>query len=108
MNFLFSSFLVGVDDKTNQHQKRAVSDGSITTNLNDYTTAKSRGLHQYIAAELDKNYRGAFVIGDGKTYGKYTNPKLETGHKYDVIFGVVSELDGVSFIFRIHFISFLV
>ncbi|XP_064626438.1 receptor-type tyrosine-protein phosphatase mu-like [Lineus longissimus] len=90
-----SSFFVGVEDKTNQRQKRiATIDSSTTDNLTDYTTAKQRGLHQYIAAELDKGYNGPFIIGDGKTYGKYTNPKLETGHKYNVIFGVVSDLDG--------------
>ncbi|XP_064626454.1 receptor-type tyrosine-protein phosphatase T-like [Lineus longissimus] len=64
--------------------------------LTDHETAKEKGYTSYIAAELDANFSGPFVIGDGKTYGGYKNPPLTKGQKYDVIFGIVLTVGGVT------------
>jgi hypothetical protein len=64
--------------------------------LTNHTTAKEKGYPGYIAAELPANFSGPFVIGDGGTYGAYYNPPLVKGEKYDIIFGMVFTVGGVS------------
>jgi hypothetical protein len=57
-------------------------------NLTDYSSAKEKGLHYYIAAEINPNSRSfpqIFSLGNGKFYGKYKNVELEKGKKYEVL-----------------------
>ena len=64
--------------------------------LVDHDTAARRGLTCYVAANLDVTVEQVFVIGDNRTYGGYHNAPLETGLEYEVWYGVVIDVDGVS------------
>ena len=58
------------------------------------------GHNCYIAAQLYPaeiaQMQDTFTVGDKKTYGDYYNAPLEKGQKYDLWFGLVREVDGVS------------
>lgn len=66
--------------------------------LTSYHKAKLQNLSCYIAAEfesMDSEFQ-EFVVGDNKTYGGYYNAPLEKGQAYDVWYGVINIVDGVS------------
>lgn len=87
---LVSAVRIGVDKLVNSRRKRSTQlTRQEHTQIFDYQTAKEYGHRFYIAAELNASFSGVFIIGDGKTYGGYYNPPLETGQKYNVIFGIV-------------------
>lgn len=62
--------------------------------LGSWKQAEESGLPYYIAAELDydrDNKSRKFVVGDGKRYGRYTNPPLDnTNSDLHISLGVVS------------------
>lgn len=67
-----------------------------TSLLGNWKKADQDGLPYYIAAELDYDRPGdnktrKFIVGDGKRYGRYTNPPLNNKEAdYHVSLGVVS------------------
>ncbi|TMW48687.1 hypothetical protein DOY81_006230 [Sarcophaga bullata] len=83
-----------VDDSLSQ-----VFDESL---LGSWKKADEDGLAYYIAAELDYDRIGdnktrKFVVGDGKRYGRYTNPPLNMKNAdFHISLGVVSTLNGIT------------
>ena len=68
--------------------------------LVDYSTAMKKRLNCYIAAEIPHiSDELDFVIGDNKTHGGYHNAKLNSAWLYDVWYGIVVTVDGVSLLF---------
>lgn len=66
--------------------------------LDSWKQAEESGLPYYIAAELDYdrfdgNQTRTFIVGDGKRYGRYSNPPLDNKNSdLHVSLGVVSDL----------------
>jgi hypothetical protein len=94
---------VGVENLKKRRKRSSPLTEEQQSQLTDHKTAKANGYSSYIAAELDANYTGPFIIGDGKTYGDYYNPPLETG-QYDVIFGIVFIAGGVGLFMFVFFV----
>ena len=68
-----------------------------TSQLVDYQSSVDQGLDCYIAAEIpDVKQRREFVVGDNHTYNGYYNAPLQRGESYDVWFGVMITVDGVT------------
>ncbi|XP_046804109.1 putative tyrosine-protein kinase Wsck [Lucilia cuprina] len=73
-----------------------------TSLLGSWKKADEDGLPYYIAAELDYDRPGdnktrKFIVGDGKRYGRYTNPPLDNKNSdFHVSLGVVSTLNGIT------------
>ena len=102
MHYRFSINQIVVERRAPQDQKsrrrREVHQPcNLTHNeLLNHTLAEQQGIGCYVAADLDVVVEQIFVIGDNRTYGHYHNVPLETGHQYDVWFGVIVTVDGVS------------
>ncbi|XP_013099523.1 putative inactive tyrosine-protein kinase Wsck [Stomoxys calcitrans] len=70
--------------------------------LGSWRQAEESGLPYYIAAELDYDRPGdnktrKFVVGDGKRYGRYTNPPLDNKNSdLHISLGVVSTLNNIT------------
>ncbi|XP_013415221.1 receptor-type tyrosine-protein phosphatase kappa isoform X1 [Lingula anatina] len=94
--------IVSVGDKyrivvelMSRRRKRDVN--SDTRNLTSYREAMDLNLNYYITAEVDSTRLGAeFTVGDNQTYGGYQNTPLVEGQTYDIYFGVLSSIDGVT------------
>ena len=57
------------------------------------------GVHAGVVyVKLLLNFRENFTIGDNQTYDGYLNAPLIKGAKYKIYYGLISELNGVSFI----------
>ncbi|XP_045113569.1 putative tyrosine-protein kinase Wsck isoform X4 [Portunus trituberculatus] len=71
--------------------------------LDDFSTANSKNLPFYIAAQLPKeNFETIFEVGNGKHYGRYYNAPLREGVDYHVILGVVSTLNETKTAYSTH------
>lgn len=66
--------------------------------LFDHDTAMKMKLTCYVAARLEVKVEQVFVVGDNRTYMGFHNAPLETSQKYDVWYGVIVDIDGVSWI----------
>lgn len=65
--------------------------------LSDYHTAMRLGDLCYIAAEmLIIHQETMFIVGDNKTHGGYYNAPLKLEEDYQIWFGLVVTVDGVS------------
>lgn len=70
--------------------------------LGTWKQAEENGIPYYIAAELeydrfDGNQTRKFIVGDGRRYGRYSNPPLDNKNSdLHVSLGVVSTLNGIS------------
>ena len=64
--------------------------------LHGFSVAKQQNEPCYIAAELEDNHEGVFIVGDNRTYGGYYNAPLEKKRAYDIWLGTVLTVDGVS------------
>ncbi|CAH1153443.1 unnamed protein product [Phaedon cochleariae] len=65
-------------------------------NLGSYHEANKNDWAYYIAAELEpKDIHKVFVVGDGRSYGKYYNAPLDPNINYNVMLALVSKLNGI-------------
>ena len=76
--------------------KRSTS--SLPGNILNYKEAMANGNRYYIAARFVRDEQQVpkkFVLGDGETYGGYTNAPLEPITKYKVYVRAATEVNGV-------------
>ncbi|XP_074641439.1 receptor-type tyrosine-protein phosphatase kappa-like [Tubulanus polymorphus] len=95
-----SAYQIGIIKSTSaagSRSRRSVNrlDDSTIDKLTNYNAAQREGLGYYIAAEL-YDLPPQFVLGDNKTYNGYYNAPLDTGAEIDVLFGVISTVNGES------------
>ena len=76
--------------------KRSTS--SLPDNILGYKEAMAKGDQYYIAARFERDKEQVprkFVLGDGGTYGGYTNAPLEPMTQYKVYVRAATEVNGV-------------
>ena len=77
-----------IDDEEVLRKKRALPDPATAMRLPGYTTAQ-------LSRDEVKVSRD-FIVGDGRTYGGFTNDLLRKNEDYNIYYVVASSLDGVT------------
>uniref|UniRef100_T1P8M4 Protein tyrosine kinase n=1 Tax=Musca domestica TaxID=7370 RepID=T1P8M4_MUSDO len=85
-----------------EHVDDAITQPFDSALLGSHSEAEENGLPYYIAAELDYDRPGdnktrKFIVGDGKRYGRYTNPPLDNKNSdVHISLAVVSTLNNIT------------
>ena len=83
---------------TRRRRAAAVTPCHLTpSQLLAYDAAMSHGHRCYVTASLDDTrLPTVFVVGDNRTYNGFRNVPLQKDQRYQIWFGVVIVVDGVS------------